>query len=136
MNLAIPVWQSRISPVFDTAERLLLVDVEDGAEISRMEYPLAGLAPSQRAKRLAELNVNVLLCGAISRPLASMLGKSGVQIVPWISGEVNDVVPRYLNGQPLDGRFLMPGCAHRNRFQGGCRRGRAKYWANIPEDNQ
>ena len=136
MKLAVPIWQSRISPVFDTAEHLLILDIEDGQEVSRVEYPLGDLVPLQRAKRLAELNVNVLMCGAISTPLANMMKKSGIEIIPWISGDINDVVPRYLNGKPLDGRFLMPGCAHRRRFQGGCRRGRARYWAQYPEDTQ
>ena len=136
MKLAITNWQSRVSPVFDTAEHLMILDVGDGAEVSRLEYPMAGLAPAQRIKRLAELKVDVLICGAISRPLINMMNKYEIKVIPHISGEVNDVVARYLAGRPLDGRFLMPGCGRRNRFQGGCRRGRARNWANYPEDIQ
>jgi predicted Fe-Mo cluster-binding NifX family protein len=123
MKLAIPVWQSRISPVFDTAENLMIFEVEDGCEIARMEYPLSDLTPFRRAKRLEELHVDVLVCGAISRPLTNLMKKSGVKVIPWISGELSEVVPRFLDGQPLDGEFLMPGCAHRNR---GCRRSRRR----------
>ena len=35
MRLAIPTWNDRVSPVFDTASRLVLVDVEQGAEQGR-----------------------------------------------------------------------------------------------------
>ena len=30
MKLAIPVWNSRVSPVFDTATQILVVDIDDG----------------------------------------------------------------------------------------------------------
>jgi predicted Fe-Mo cluster-binding NifX family protein len=130
MKLAIPVWQSRISPVFDTAENLMVLEVEDGQEISRMEYPLSDLTPFRRAKQLAELHVDVLLCGAISRPLRDLMNKSGIKVIPWISGELQEIIPRYLDGQPLDGEFLMPGCTRRNRR--GCRRGRQR--TSYPED--
>jgi predicted Fe-Mo cluster-binding NifX family protein len=130
MKLAIPVWQSRISPVFDTAENLMVLEVDGGREISRMEYPLSELTPFRRAKQLAELHVDVLVCGAISRPLRDLMKKSGVKVIPWISGELQEIIPRYLDGQPLDGKFLMPGCGRRNR--GGCRRGRQR--TCYPED--
>lgn len=134
MNLAIPIWQKRVSPVFDTAEHLLILEISDGREVSRVTYPIGDLNPSLRAKRLAELHVDVLVCGAISRPLANMLFASGIRTIPWISGNVDDVIPHYLDGRPLDGRFLMPGCRRRQRLQGGCTRGLARHWAHYPED--
>lgn len=134
MKVAIPVWQSRVSPVFDTAERLLVLDVEYGRELSRVEHPMAGIPPMRRARRLSELGVDVLLCGAISRPVLQLMTASGIRVIPWVSGEINDLLAWYLDGKPLDGRFLMPGCGHRNRFRGSCRRGRARHWANYSEE--
>ncbi|GAB4335488.1 MAG: hypothetical protein Kow0099_07970 [Candidatus Abyssubacteria bacterium] len=135
MKLAIPIWQARISPVFDSAERLLIVDIEDGREVSRSEHPLTGLSPSGRAKRMGELGVNVLMCGAVSRPVASMMAGTGIQVIPWLSGNVDDLLAWYLNGKTPVKRFLMPGCGKcRNRFRGSRMRGRAKHWTELPED--
>lgn len=135
MRVAIPVWQARVSPVFDTAGRLLIFDLENGHKVSRTEQPIAGLSMRGRVNRLAELNVDELLCGAISRPLAGMIAASGIKVIPWMSGDVEEVVAWYLDGKPLDARFLMPGCGRRRRrFRGphGSRFGR--YTANYPED--
>jgi predicted Fe-Mo cluster-binding NifX family protein len=135
MKLAIPIWQSRVSPVFDSAERLLIVDIENGREIARNEYPLIGLSPSGRAKRLVELQVDVLMCGAISRPVASLMRGWGIQMIPWLSGDVDDLLAWYLNGKTPVRRFLMPGCGKcRNRSRGLPMRGRAKHWTELPED--
>lgn len=40
MKIAIPVWKGNVSSVFDFAHKLLLVELENGAEKSRRELPL------------------------------------------------------------------------------------------------
>ena len=126
MRVAIPVWNERISPVFDAAGHLLVVDIEDGVERIRREEAIQESLPPRRARRLVELGVDVLICGAISRPLASMLASSGVTVIPWTAGPVNDVVAAYLKGRLPDPRWMMPGCGvRRQRHRGGrgwCRR--------------
>jgi predicted Fe-Mo cluster-binding NifX family protein len=71
--------------------------------------------PTQRARRLTELEVNVLICGAISRPLAEMVSASGVVVIPWVSGPVEGVLRAYLTKRLSDSRWRMPGCRGRLR---------------------
>ncbi len=140
MRLAIPIWGERVSPVFDTASRLVLVEVEEGTEASRQMVEVgADLFPTQRARRLSDLQVNVLICGAISRPLASFVSAAGIELIAWVAGPVEDVLRAYLAGRLSEPRWRMPGCAGRplgpkrgrawqERARGGCggsrRRGR------------
>ena len=44
MRVAIPIWGDKISPVFDTATRLLIVDV-DGSESKRCDSEYGGGRP-------------------------------------------------------------------------------------------
>ena len=116
MRVAMAVWNDRISPVFDTSSRLLLVDVEQGAERDRRNVEMGvDLFPTQRARRLTELEVNVLICGAISRPLAEMVSALGVVVIPWVSGPVEGVLRAYLTKRLSDSRWRMPGCRGRWR---------------------
>jgi len=118
MRVAIAVWNDRISPVFDTSSRLLLVDVEQGAERDRRIVEVgADSFPMQRARRLTELEVNVLICGAISRVLVEMVSASGVVVVPWVSGPVEGVLRAYLTKRLSDSRWRMPGCRGRWRHR-------------------
>jgi predicted Fe-Mo cluster-binding NifX family protein len=126
MRLAIPTWQGRVSPVFDAAQRLLIVDVADGSEVARSEKDLRAAFPPQRVARLKELGIEVLICGAVSRPLAGMIAASGIVLVPFIGGECDEVLAAYLDGQLPSPRFLMPGCCgpgrgwrHRGHGRGG-----------------
>lgn len=122
MRVAIPVWNDRVTPVFDAAGRLLLVDIEDGAERIRHEEVLHESFLGQRARRLRELGVNVLICGAISRPLAALLEASGISVLPCTAGPVNDVLQAYLAGGLASARWRMPGSGgrwQRNRGRRG-----------------
>lgn len=118
MRVAIAVWNDRISPVFDTSSRLLLVDVEQGAERGRHIVEVGTDSfPTQRARRLTELEVNVLICGAISRVLAELVSASGVVVIPWVSGPVEGVLRAYLMRRLSDSRWRMPGCRGRWRHR-------------------
>ncbi len=114
MKIAIPVWDNRISPVFDTASRLLIVEVEDQKEASRFETTLDDQELSRRCFRIQGLGIDMLICGAISRPYLRMLIGSGIQIISEISGHAEEVLEAYLQGALSHPRFLMPGC-NKNR---------------------
>ncbi len=118
MRVAIAIWNDRISPVFDTSSRLVLIDVEDGKERGRRFIEVGtDSSPTHRARRLTELEVDVLICGAISRPLAEMVSTSGVMVIPWVSGPVEGVLRAYLMNR-LSARWRMPGC--RGRWRQRC----------------
>jgi len=42
MKVAIPYWQERVSPVFDVAGRVLLVEVAEGKEQGRQDLAMEG----------------------------------------------------------------------------------------------
>ncbi len=107
---ALAAWNGRISPVFDTAQKLLLVDVEDGQVVARTEADVHEQPFALRAAKLKDLGASVLLCGAISRPLAAMIAASGIEVIPFLAGDVEDVLAGYLAGDLPAPRFMMPGC--------------------------
>jgi len=126
MKIAIPIYNDSISNVFDFAHRLLLVDIENGKEVNRSEVALESRSLPQRVGQLRSLGVDALVCGAISRLLANMVATSGIQVLPYVTGRVDDVLQAYLTGQLVKPEFSMPGCwpgARRGfgRRRRGCR---------------
>ena len=125
MRVGIPIWNGRVSPVLDTAERLFVVDTGAAAGQARKEVALESTRLPVRATRLAELNLDLLVCGAVSTQLRELLEAGGVPIQSWVAGEVNDVLDAVTAGILDRPRFRMPGCG-RGRGPGGqgrnCRR--------------
>jgi len=130
MKVAIPHWQGRVSPVFDVAGNVLVVEVDDGVEQARRDVVFDVEHPQGRAVRLTEAGANVLVCGAISRPLEMAISAAGIDVIPQTCGEVERVLAAFIDGRLDQGAFLMPGCCgRRRRFQGGRRRGGPR-WRN------
>jgi predicted Fe-Mo cluster-binding NifX family protein len=124
MKVGIPTWDGRVSPVLDVARRLLLVEIAGGAEVARREVDLEEVPLASRVKRIRELGVGVLICGAVSWPLEAMLTSAGMRVIPHTCGPVENVLRAFLAGQLASEAFLMPGCrGRRRRFRGGRRHG-------------
>jgi len=117
MKIAIPIWNGFVSSVFDFAHRLLLVDIENAKVVNQSEVDLKAESLPQRAGSLKNLGVDVLICGAISRALAEMIAASGVQVLPFVTGRVAEVLQAYITGQLVQPQFALPG------FWPGARKG-------------
>jgi len=110
MRIAIPVCDNQVATVMDFAGRLLVIDCEAGQEIRRDIVDFGQQLVPAKVAGLADLGVNLLICGAISRPFSAMVLHSGIEIIPFISGNVDDVLVAYFRGCLVDPSFLMPGC--------------------------
>ncbi|MBN2412926.1 hypothetical protein JXQ31_14660 [candidate division KSB1 bacterium] len=120
-TIAFAVWRDRISPLFDSSQVVLVLDVENGIEINRQHVTLKMQEPSSRAGELAERGVQVLVCGAISLAFASAIESMGINIIPFVAGDINPVIRSFLNGTVQNSDFRMPGCRRKRhrRFRGG-----------------
>ena len=81
-------------------------------------------SPEWLAMRLEQLGVDVVICGAISRCLSRHLEMRGIQVVSFVSGDVDEVLRAYASGTLGDHRFLMAGCRPGAQGAGQCRRRR------------
>ena len=123
MKIAVSVWEGRVSPVFDTASRLLVLDMEGEREQSNFEMYLDDQTLTRKCSRIQVLGVDVLICGAISRYFQGILTSSGIRVIPWVCGSKKEVVEAYMEGNLLHSRFLMPGCSRKRGER--CRKGTA-----------
>ncbi len=109
MNLGIPVWEDKISPVFDTSIKLLVLQIDGQKEIARTEINLEREDIMIRCQQLQELKINTLLCGAISRDLFRLLTTANIEVISWISGPLEKIINSYLNGDLSFSEYHMPG---------------------------
>ena len=117
---AFSTWENRIAPVFDVARPLHLLEAEAGRILSEWQEILPDDSPVQKALCLAELNVDTLVCGAITKPLHSMIAAYGIEVVPFVAGDLREVIQACLEGCSLAKVFAMPGCCGggRHRMRG------------------
>jgi len=100
--------------------------MENGKVINRQKQNFETSDPVAKVNRLTDLGVNVLICGAVSRPLADMIVARGIKLVPFVAGETDRVVEAYLAGNLPNTAFAMPGCCGRQQGFRGAGGGRGR----------
>jgi predicted Fe-Mo cluster-binding NifX family protein len=115
MRVAVPIWGEVVSPLFDSAGTLLVVRFGRDGEMDRQQLAIAGAAPAVRAQLLVRVGVEVLLCGAISRSVQRMLKASGITVVGWVTGPVDEVLEAFIADELDRPRFQLPGCCGRGQ---------------------
>ncbi len=117
MNIALTAWEDRISPVFDSARTLLVVEIKDQKVVSRSvetfnQSILFNLA--EMLNRLSLLKIDVLICGAISEVPSNIIESNGIKLIPFISGNIEEIIAAYAKNETIIPMFLMPGCGRRH----------------------
>lgn len=110
MKIAIATWNDRVSPVMDSARNLMVVTYEEGREVSREKLVLPQVEICSRVSFIADLGVQVLICGAVSRQYEMLLERSGIQVAAWLRGEVDELIDAIPRGELKQACFILPGC--------------------------
>lgn len=118
VKIAIPVFRSRIAPVFDSCRRVFLIQIEHRRQTERTEIHLDRLSFAQRVDALTRAGVTTLICGGISDVLHTTIESSGVSVIAGKAGQVEEVLAAFISNQLDDPRFLMPGRAGKYRAPG------------------
>ncbi len=115
MRTAISIWNERIAPVFDVSKKLLVMEINEGGVIVKREVVSLDDNPLRKAAQIAAIEVQELVCGAISRPLHEIVMAHGIRVIPFVKGNLDEVIQAYLHGNVESDIFTMPGCYGRGR---------------------
>lgn len=119
MKVALTVWGNRISPVFDSANMLLIAEIENARILKRDYERLKPELPADFISTLFQLKVSTLICGAISLIPANIIEDAGINIISFVSGDVETILGYFSKGISITPKFLMPGCGKMRRGCGG-----------------
>ncbi len=114
MKIALTIWGNRVSPVFESAQALMVFRVIDGKAVQKEVFP-CDCARLRLVDTLKELGVQVLICGAISSLSASVITSSNITLIPFVTGNVSRLLEIYLSDTPAPPDVFMPGCGRSQR---------------------
>ena len=108
-TLVIPVFLSRVAPVFDSCTKAVLVTIAHGRETERNELLLRNFSFSERVTMIQRVGVTDLVCGGISHVLHKVLENSGIHVIAGIAGQVEEVLAAFMANRLDQAHFRMPG---------------------------
>jgi predicted Fe-Mo cluster-binding NifX family protein len=87
---------------------------------------ISGEGMMQKIAWLTEHGIQTLVCGAVSRLLQEQLTAAGINVIPFVAGELPQVIQAASDGSLQNLEFRMPGCCGRRMMRrgGGRREGR------------
>jgi predicted Fe-Mo cluster-binding NifX family protein len=112
VKIAVTVWGNRISPVFDSSGTLMIVTIEHTDIMARSIISFDPQYPVSYMRILRQYEVDVLICGAITKGHSAMLKAGGICLVSFVTGSVDSVLGLYVNAPDQIGAVLMPGALH------------------------
>jgi predicted Fe-Mo cluster-binding NifX family protein len=119
MKAAFSSWNKRIAPVFDVARQFFIVESDAGRIVREAQETIPADDPGAMARRLSELGVKTLVCGAISRSMQGLVSSCGITVIPFVAGDLREVIQAWLQGRVRNEAFAMPGCCTQGRRRGG-----------------
>ena len=99
MRIAIPTFEHRVSPRFDCAPFIVIVDIARGEVVQREALSTSAWESDQRIRMLVERGVNVVVCGGVDRVSAQSLVDAGVEVCSGVSGECQQALRSLLEGR-------------------------------------
>ena len=99
MKIAVTFENGEVFQHFGHTENFKLYEVEDGSVVSSEIVATNGSGHEALADFLANLSVNVLLCGGIGDGAQAALSSAGIEICSGAEGDADAAVKAYLNGE-------------------------------------
>jgi predicted Fe-Mo cluster-binding NifX family protein len=124
MKVAIPTFNSRVSPRFDVAAKVLIATIDNGKIVDRDHFSLTNLNTIRRSALLREQGVTVVICGGISNFSVRLLSENGIEVIPMIAGELEDVLDQFLMGHLVVPLVSFPQAGKGGRY--GSRKGKCR----------
>lgn len=103
---------------------MLIAEIDGDTVIGTAHLAFDPERPLELVQMLLRQRVALVICGAVSEQPAAMLEAAGIRLLPFVAGDVRQVLERYVQGRALDSEFRMPGCGKNFCCRGKIRHGR------------
>lgn len=107
MRIAIPRMGEVVAPCFEHCATMAVFRVGVEGEIDQVDYPLRSREPFDRVRLLRDQDVDCVICGAVAGWYEDVLRTSGLEVISWVAGNVEDLLSLYLRGG-LDAGVELP----------------------------
>jgi len=107
---AFTYWNNRIAPVLDTACDIHIVVTKDGRIVRESRETLSESNPVRKILHLHKIGIDTLICGAVSRSLYELTTAYGIHVIPFVAGDLHEVIRAWLDDAIENDAFAMPGC--------------------------
>ncbi len=124
MNIAIPIYGSRVMPRFGCTRDIIIVTVEDETIISKKHVTITQETQTSLFALFTSEQISTVICGGIHPRFQQVFQEHDIQLIWGVIGEWQEILQAYLQGKlQSDPTFCVcQGHGERTRFRRGQQR--------------
>jgi predicted Fe-Mo cluster-binding NifX family protein len=99
-----------VAPCFEYCATMAIFSVADSGAVEQVDFPLQSREPFDRVRLLRDQKVDTVICGGMQSFYEDLLKASGIEVVSWVSGVVEELLALHLRGELESGTELPWDC--------------------------
>lgn len=104
MKVAIPRLEESVAPCFEYSATITIFVIENRKVVNQTDFTLRSRDVLDRVRLLRDQGVDTLICGGVQDRFEDLVVASGCRCISWVSGNVDDLVEMFIQGQLVPGR--------------------------------
>lgn len=96
--IAIPIFGNRISPRLELATNLKLFEVAKRKVLNSEIIRLVSHNKLEKMNMIIGVKPDVIICDGLSKISEAEILKTNINLIPWVHGEVDTILHKYLTG--------------------------------------
>ena len=98
MKVALPRFGESVAPCFEHTATISIFEIEGGRVGDQTDFLLHSRDPFDRVRLLRDQEVDTLICGGMQHRFQDIIEGRGIRVISWVSGDVDDLLARFLRG--------------------------------------
>ena len=103
VKVAIPRSGESVAPCFGYCSSMAVFTIANGSVVDQIDFPLRSQDPLDRIRLLRDQEVDTIICGGVQDIFEDSLRANGIQVISWVSGEVDGLLELFLRRQLVAG---------------------------------
>ena len=103
--MAIPRFGETIAPCFEHTATICIFAIQGDRVVDETDFHLPSRHALDRVRLLRDQQVDTLICGGIESGFQVMVEGMGIEVISWVSGEVEGLLDLFVRGELVPGRM-------------------------------
>ncbi|MBI5489062.1 MAG: NifB/NifX family molybdenum-iron cluster-binding protein [Deltaproteobacteria bacterium] len=99
MKVAVPRFAEQVAPCFEYSATITIFSIRRHEVVEQQDFRLQSRDALDRVRLMRDQQVDTLICGGLHERVEQMLCASGIRVISWVAGEVDDLLNRYIDGR-------------------------------------
>ena len=103
MKVAIPHYKDQVAPCFEVTAAITIFTIRRNKVVEETGFTLQSREALDRVRLLRDQGVGTLICGGLRSSFEDLLRASGIQVLSWVSGSVEELLELFIEGRLVPG---------------------------------